>query len=122
MHDHGPNRGSILVLRKECQGWKGYSTASNDFKFNDLDGVRMQYLWHWGQNYIMQTSIIKPEHYFKIGDVPSMNIDGTSGTIEDKDAIVMVVGAYPNPHFSTTGPMFYGFLRIWDGTGDESDQ
>ena len=81
----------------------------------------MQALWNWGHDYSMKKPIINAEHKFSIGDIPSMEIDGTLNTsVKDKDAVVMVIGMYPNPNDHL--PAVYGFLRIWDGTGDDYEE
>jgi hypothetical protein len=91
------------------------------FSFDDSDTVRMQFLWQWAQEYAKNTPLIKADHSFTLGcvkDVPGVE-NGES--VYDKDTIVMISGIYPNPN-PLSGSQHYGCLRIWDGTGDHSDQ
>jgi len=113
--------GSCVVLRKDGHRWKAAATAKKTFTFDNSDALKMQSLWNWGHDHSMKKPIINSEHKFSIGDIPSMEIDGTlNSSVKDKDTVVMVTGMYPNPNFHL--PSVYGFLRIWDGTGDDCDQ
>lgn len=115
----GKKPSSFVVVRKESEGWKGYPTAGLKFSFNDSDARRMQTLWRWSINESKTKSSIKAEYSFTLDELPNMT-DNDEQHMKDKDTTVMVTGIYPCPE-QPSGVNFCGLLRIWDGTGDESD-
>ncbi len=101
--------------------WKVVPTATHEYSFEDSDEERSQNLWYWGQKLLQeQQTIIHPQHKFTLGDMATLTEDDL-GEAHDRDLIVMVIARIPFPIEEQTSITACGFLRVWDGTGQEND-
>ena len=124
----GRKESSFVVIRRtEEEGldgkarWTIEPTASKEYHFETSDEQRAQNLWHWGQKLIeRQPTMLHDENKFTLGNISHLTEeDDRSGAprIRDRDLTVMVTAKIPYPATERTSISAYGFLRVWDGTG-----